>query len=68
MVRIHHRGMNYDIFSKWMVGKYLPNLTENSVITFDNASYHNAQFKPKVGSMGVRNSSEEEQDSSVQQC
>lgn len=42
----HNRGMNYDIFSIWMVEKYLPNLPKNSVIVFDNASYHNAQELP----------------------
>lgn len=40
---IHHKGMNYDIFSMWMVENYLPNLPKNSVIIFDNASYHNMQ-------------------------
>lgn len=40
---IHHKGMNYEIFSNWMVEKCLPNLPKNSVIIFDNASYHNAQ-------------------------
>lgn len=39
----HHKGMNYEIFSIWMVEKYLPNLPKNSVIIFDNASYHNTQ-------------------------
>lgn len=39
----HNKGMNSDIFSDWMVENYLPNLPENSVIVFDNASYHNAQ-------------------------
>lgn len=38
-----HKGMNYEIFSIWMVEKYLPNLPKNSVIIFDNASYHNTQ-------------------------
>lgn len=37
------KGMNYDIFSIWMREKYLPNLPKNSVIIFDNASYHNTQ-------------------------
>ncbi len=43
--KTHHnnKGMNYDIFSIWMVEKYLPNLPKNSVIVFDNVSYHNAQ-------------------------
>lgn len=40
---IHHKGMNYDIFSTWMIENYIPNLPKNSVIVFDNAPYHNAQ-------------------------
>lgn len=42
-VNVHHKGMNYEIFSNWMMEKCLPNLPEHSVIVFDNASYHNAQ-------------------------
>lgn len=38
-----HKGMNYDIFSTWMIENYLPNLPKNSVIIFDNAPYHNTQ-------------------------
>lgn len=39
----HNNGMSYNIFSIWMLENYLPNLPRNSVIVFDNASYHNAQ-------------------------
>lgn len=41
---VHHKGMNYEIFSKWMMENYLPNLPENSVIVLDNAPYHNVQL------------------------
>lgn len=64
--KTHHKAMNYDIFSQWMVEKYLPNLPKNSVIVFDNASYHNAQVKRtprsnsnKLQSDEVQNNSEE---------
>ncbi|MFI5343954.1 MAG: hypothetical protein ACHQUC_07020, partial [Chlamydiales bacterium] len=36
----YHGQMNYEIFNKWFIEKLLPNIPKNSIIVFDNASYH----------------------------
>lgn len=38
----YHGEMNYNIFTKWVEEKLIPNLPKNSVVVIDNASYHNA--------------------------
>lgn len=36
----YHGQMNYEIFNKWFTEKLIPNIPQNSIIIFDNASYH----------------------------
>jgi len=37
----YHGQMNQELFTKWFLDKLLPNIPEGSLITMDNASYHN---------------------------
>jgi hypothetical protein len=36
----YHGQMNHEIFNKWFTEKLIPNIPKNSIIVFDNASYH----------------------------
>jgi len=37
----YHGQMNQELFTKWFKEKLLPNISKNSLIIMDNASYHN---------------------------
>jgi len=37
----YHGQMNQEMFTKWFTEKLLPNISKNSLIIMDNASYHN---------------------------
>lgn len=42
----YHGDMNFNNYEKWIRGKLIPNIPENSVIVIDNAPYHNVQLNP----------------------
>ncbi|KAL0879675.1 hypothetical protein ABMA27_003390 [Loxostege sticticalis] len=37
----YHDKMNFENYGKWLKSQLMPNLPANSVVLFDNASYHN---------------------------
>lgn len=49
----YHHDMNFTNFSTWVERQLLPNLSPNSVIVLDNASYHSVQEnrKPTLSSL-----------------
>ncbi|CAH2089437.1 unnamed protein product [Euphydryas editha] len=40
----YHDDMNFDNYEKWIRTDLLPNLSPNSIIVLDNASYHNKEY------------------------
>lgn len=44
----YHGSMDEENFTKWFKFQLLPNISENSVIVMDNASYHNMFFDDDV--------------------
>lgn len=43
----YHADMNHVLFEKWFQEQLLPNISPNSVIILDNASYHSRQINKK---------------------
>ncbi|GBP55377.1 hypothetical protein EVAR_31897_1 [Eumeta japonica] len=39
----YHGNMNYENYEKWLRSQLMPNLSSNSIVIVDNASYHNNQ-------------------------
>ena len=40
----YHSDMNYANYEKWLKERLIPNLSSNSVLVIDNATYHNVQL------------------------
>lgn len=51
----YHSEMNSENYGKWLREKLIPNLTPNSVIVCDNASYHNVQTNRAPNSNSLKN-------------